>query len=235
MYWPKDPLTEYPEFFWWGHRVSQPSSQYSQAPQAVASHALPTLSPTATRSTWSPIATTVPTPSWPGMNGGVGLTGQSPLAACRSVWQTPLYSTLTRASNGPGVGRARSWISRGWPSSGTTAARIVSDMANSSFPLPGAPSGPQGRIAVSRVWQAQGPRERDRCPVVAPPLRPAIPSRPLPSGSPLPAPTAQFLPLGGGSRRQELSCRRRGWRTAVLTWAGIELWAVGAGGGGGRG
>src|SRR5690625_939343 len=117
MYWPKDPLTEYPEFFWWGHRVSQPSSQYSQAPQAVASHALPTLSPTATRSTWSPTATTVPTPSWPGMNGAVGLTGQSPLAACRSVWHTPLYSTLTRASKGPGVGRARSWISRGWPSS----------------------------------------------------------------------------------------------------------------------
>src|SRR5690625_494910 len=200
MYWPKDPLTEYPEFFWWGHRVSHPSSQYSHAPQAVASHALPTLSPTATRSTWSPTATTVPTPSWPGMNGAVGLTGQSPLAACRSVWQTPLYSTLTRASKGPGVGRARSWISRGWPSSGTTAARIVSDMANSSCPLPGAPSGPQGRIAVSRVWQAPGPQGQDRCPAVAPPLH----SRPSPPGLSAPAPLSP--------RRQLNSCR---WAAAL--------------------
>ena len=31
----------------------------------------------------------MPTPSWPGMNGGVGLTGQSPCAAWMSVWQRP--------------------------------------------------------------------------------------------------------------------------------------------------
>ena len=37
----------------------------------------------------APTATTTPTPSWPGMNGGVGFTGQSPWAAWMSVWHSP--------------------------------------------------------------------------------------------------------------------------------------------------
>ena len=36
----------------------------------------------------------MPTPSWPGTNGGDGLTGQSPWAAWMSVWQRPDASTL---------------------------------------------------------------------------------------------------------------------------------------------
>src|ERR1700731_3617747 len=34
------------------------------------------------------------------MNGGVGFTGQSPCAVCRSVWQTPEVSSFTRAGRG---------------------------------------------------------------------------------------------------------------------------------------
>ena len=37
----------------------------------------------------------MPTPSWPGMNGAVGLTGQSPRAAWMSVWQMPDASMRT--------------------------------------------------------------------------------------------------------------------------------------------
>lgn len=60
MYSPKLPSTEYPPFCCSGHRVSQPVRQYSQTPQALQSHALPTVSPTARVVTSSPIATTVP-------------------------------------------------------------------------------------------------------------------------------------------------------------------------------
>ena len=40
-----------------------------------------------------------------GMKGGDGLTGQSPSAACRSVWQTPDAFTLTRIWPGPATKR----------------------------------------------------------------------------------------------------------------------------------
>ena len=40
----------------------------------------------------------MPTPSWPGTNGGDGFTGQSPWAAWMSVWQRPDAST----ARGPG-------------------------------------------------------------------------------------------------------------------------------------
>jgi len=56
------------------------------------------------------------------MNGGVGFTGQSPSAACRSVWQTPVATILTRTSPGPGVGMATSSIVSGFPNERTTAA-----------------------------------------------------------------------------------------------------------------
>ena len=42
----------------------------------------------------------MPTPSWPGMNGGEGLIGQSPFAAWMSVWHRPHASTLTRTCPG---------------------------------------------------------------------------------------------------------------------------------------
>ncbi len=40
----------------------------------------------------------MPIPSWPGMNGGDGLTGQSPWAAWMSVWQSPEVSIRTTIS-----------------------------------------------------------------------------------------------------------------------------------------
>src|ERR1700677_2424684 len=50
-----------------------------------------------------PTAETSPMPSWPGINGSVGFSGQSPRAAWRSVWQTPgfrLDQDLAGAWNG---------------------------------------------------------------------------------------------------------------------------------------
>src|SRR5450755_1447611 len=56
------------------------------------------------------------------MNGGVGLTGQSPCAAWMSVWHRPEVSTLTRTSPGPGTGVGTSSTVSGWLKSWTTAA-----------------------------------------------------------------------------------------------------------------
>src|ERR1019366_10555290 len=62
------------------------------------------------------------------MNGGLGFTGQSPSAACRSVWQTPLAAILTRIWPGPGFGTGTSSITRGCLNSRTTAAFMVLGM-----------------------------------------------------------------------------------------------------------
>ena len=59
------------------------------------------------------------------MKGGVGLTGQSPSAACRSVWQTPQASILTKTSPGPGCGTGTSSITSGLPNRLTIAAFMV--------------------------------------------------------------------------------------------------------------
>nr|WP_306747984.1 hypothetical protein [Saccharothrix yanglingensis] len=61
----------------------------------MPSHGMATRVPSSAGPTPSPTASTVPTPSWPGTNGGVGLTGQSPLAAWVSVWQMPDDSNRT--------------------------------------------------------------------------------------------------------------------------------------------
>ena len=81
------------------------------------------------------------------MNGGFGLTGQSPSAACRSVWQTPDAWILTWISPGPGSGTGTSSIVSGLPNSRTTAAFMVFAMVNSSSVRriedgPAAPAGP---------------------------------------------------------------------------------------------
>ena len=51
---------------------------------------------------------TVPMAPRPGMNGSAGLSGQSPLAAWRLVWQTPHARVLTTIWPGPGVGMSAS-------------------------------------------------------------------------------------------------------------------------------
>ena len=51
--------------------------------------------------------------------------GQSPSAACRSVWQTPLATTSTSACPCPGSGIGTSRIFNGSPKVSTKAACIV--------------------------------------------------------------------------------------------------------------
>jgi hypothetical protein len=64
----------------------------------------------------------------PGMNGSDGFTGQSPSAACTSVWHTPLATRRSSTSPGPGVGIGTCSIDSGRPNACTTAAFIVADM-----------------------------------------------------------------------------------------------------------
>src|SRR5262249_9590975 len=85
---------------------------------------MPTRSPSLTWPASAPTAITWPTPSWPGMNGRWGFTGQSPSAACKSVWQTPQASILTSTSWAPGRGTSTSSIASGLPNPCTTAAFI---------------------------------------------------------------------------------------------------------------
>ena len=94
-------------------------------PQAVSSQTAPTLSPILTAVTADPTADTTPAPSWPGMKGGVGFTGQSPFTACRSVWQTPDAFTLMRMLVGVTSGMGTLSILSGFLNSRTTAARMI--------------------------------------------------------------------------------------------------------------
>ena len=65
----------------------------------------------------------MPTLSWPGTNGGEGFTGQSPLAAWMSVWQSPDASTLTRTCPGSRPRTGTCSTVSGSPKAWTTAAR----------------------------------------------------------------------------------------------------------------
>ena len=64
-------------------------------------------------------------PSWPGVNGGVGFNGQSPFAACKSVWHTPQASVLTNICPALGDGISKSRRTKGLPNCSTTAAFIL--------------------------------------------------------------------------------------------------------------
>jgi hypothetical protein len=59
------------------------------------------------------------------MSGNLGLTGQSPSAACKSVWHTPDAITCTRIWFSFGAFTGISSILSGWPNSVTTAAFMV--------------------------------------------------------------------------------------------------------------
>src|SRR6266545_4178401 len=84
------------------------------------------------------------------MNGGVGLTGQSPRAAWMSVWHRPLASMRTRTCPSAGSGVGMSLISNGWSKLVTTAARMEYSfcrvLRSASMP---APVGGQGRWSTA--------------------------------------------------------------------------------------
>src|ERR1700742_832722 len=98
--------------------------QYSQQPQALASHGTPTISPSFKFLTPGTSSATYPIASWPGINGRCAFTGQSPLQACRSVWQTPQAITFTNTWFSPGIGIATSSIWSISPKPWATAAFI---------------------------------------------------------------------------------------------------------------
>src|SRR5450631_100710 len=64
------------------------------------------------------------------MNGGVGFTGQSSSASCRSQWHTPVALILTSTAPRPGFGTGCSSMVNGLPNSRATAAFIVVAMSH---------------------------------------------------------------------------------------------------------
>src|ERR1700722_13670539 len=102
-----------------------PSRQFRQDPH----HGQPitTLSPTATLLTPAPTAATIPAPSCPSTPGAGN--GISPSRAIASVWHTPLATTFTSASPGPGESTSTSATLKGVNSFSKIAAvaRIVTD------------------------------------------------------------------------------------------------------------
>src|SRR5512147_790191 len=95
------------------------------------------------------------------MKGRVGFTGQSPEAACRSVWQTPEASIATRMRPGRTSGTSTSSTRSAPPNSCTTAAFILCLIAVSlrgNSPAGGHPAGP---LVTSReAHRAAEARER---------------------------------------------------------------------------
>jgi len=95
--------------------VFRPELQHRQWPQAKPSHGMATRSPTPISSPApGPSASTIPTPSWPGISGTAGLIGQSPCAAWMSVWQRPQASIRTSTWPSLGSGLGTSSMVSGW-------------------------------------------------------------------------------------------------------------------------
>ncbi|OLE22898.1 MAG: hypothetical protein AUG49_17605 [Catenulispora sp. 13_1_20CM_3_70_7] len=106
------------------HRLPSPRRQAAHWPHGGFQHTM-TWSPTETRVTPSPTATTSPAPSWPGTN-GTGC-GSTPVMADRSEWHTPVARMRIFTWPGPGSERVRSsrTVRVSAPVSNRTAARMV--------------------------------------------------------------------------------------------------------------
>lgn len=81
-----EPWALMPEHLASGQRGSSPAMQNSHWLHEWAIHLTPTLSPTLSLEMGSLMATMIPEPSWPAMQGRSALTGQSSLITWRSVW-----------------------------------------------------------------------------------------------------------------------------------------------------
>ena len=93
--------------------------------QVRPSQGTPTLSPILKRVTLLPVATKLPTISWPGINGSFGAES-SPSRMCRSVRHTPQACTLSRMSSALQVGCGSSASRRAAPGFSRTIARMMS-------------------------------------------------------------------------------------------------------------
>src|SRR5580693_1501249 len=111
-----------PAFLPASQRFWRPVEQYRHWPQAGMNEQV-TWSPTLTRVTASPTASTTPAPSWPPTTGS--RIGASPFWMWSSEWQRPAAKNLILTSLAFGSSSSSSVISHGWPGTRQTAARVV--------------------------------------------------------------------------------------------------------------
>ena len=103
----KPPSTVQPVTCCFEHSVSRPSKQNSHSPHVQCNHGTATRSPAANPATPSPTEAIVPVTSCPSVRGNfvIGLSrSHSPIAKCKSEWQTPQAATLINTSPAPGDG-----------------------------------------------------------------------------------------------------------------------------------
>ena len=111
-----------PAFLPASHRFWRPVAQYRHFPQAGMNEQV-TWSPSLTRVTDSPTASTMPAPSCPPTTGR--RIGASPFWMWSSEWHRPAAKNLTLTSFALGSSSSSSVISHGWPGTRQTAARVV--------------------------------------------------------------------------------------------------------------
>ena len=111
-----------PAFLPASHRFWRPVAQYRHLPQAGMNEQV-TWSPTATRVTAGPTASTMPAPSCPPTTGR--RIGASPFWMWSSEWHRPAAKNLILTSLAFGSSSSSSVISHGWPGTRQTAARVV--------------------------------------------------------------------------------------------------------------
>src|SRR5262249_17666889 len=121
----KPPSTVQPVTCCFEQSVSRPIEQNSHSPHVQCNHGRPTRSPAPNSVTPSPTDAIVPAISCPSVRGNLvmGLSkSHSPIARCKSEWQTPQAATLINTSPGPGDGVGISSISNGSANECKTAA-----------------------------------------------------------------------------------------------------------------
>src|SRR5262245_42473419 len=125
----KPPSTVQPVTCCFEQSVSRPAEQNSHSPQVQCNHGTPTRSPTSNPATPSPTEAMVPVTSCPSVKGNfvIGLSrSHSPIARCKSDWQTPQATTFINTSPGPGDGVGISSMRNGSANECKTAAFKIS-------------------------------------------------------------------------------------------------------------